>query len=70
MGWSFRKTNSFGPLRITFSKSGVSFSLGAKGVRTRIDSHGKRTTTVSIPGTGISYRSSGKSKKNEKDADE
>lgn len=63
MGWTFRKTISLGPLRITFSKSGVSFSLGAKGVRARVDSQGKRATTVRIPGTGVSYRTSGKGKK-------
>jgi hypothetical protein len=67
MPWSFRKTISFGPLRITFSKSGVSFSFGAKGVRTRVDSHGKRTTTVSIPGTGLSYRDTSSKKKEKKE---
>ena len=33
MGISFRKSKSFGPLRLNFSKKGVGLSVGAKGLR-------------------------------------
>jgi hypothetical protein len=69
MGWTFRKTISLGPLRITFSKSGVSFSFGAKDVHAGVNARGHRTTSINIPGTGISYRKT-KSKKKEEDAEE
>lgn len=55
MGLRFRKSINIGPLRINFSKSGVSFSIGAKGFRISRSAKGKTSATVSIPGTGISY---------------
>jgi len=33
MGLSFRKSKSFGPFRINFSKSGIGLSAGPKGLR-------------------------------------
>ena len=33
MGWSFRRSKSFGLFRLNFSKSGVGFSVGVKGAR-------------------------------------
>ncbi|MEI7479212.1 MAG: DUF4236 domain-containing protein [Actinomycetes bacterium] len=33
MGISFRKSKSFGPLRLNFSKKGVGLSVGVKGLR-------------------------------------
>lgn len=56
MGWSFRKSVKFGPVRVNLSKSGVGYSVGGKGFRTGVRSNGRRYTTVSIPGTGISHR--------------
>lgn len=58
MGWSFRKSFSFGPFRINLSKSGIGFSLGAKGFRVGQSSTGRRYTSVSIPGTGVRYQKS------------
>lgn len=55
MGWSFRKSINLGPFRINFSSGGVSFSVGAGGLRTGIDTKGKRYNSVSIPGTGLRY---------------
>lgn len=55
MGLRFRKSFSFGPFRITVSKSGVSFSFGVKGFRISRSAKGKHTATVSLPGTGLSY---------------
>lgn len=55
MGWSFRKTFSLGPLRVTASKSGLSFSVGAKGLRAGVNSRGRPYTSATIPGTGVRY---------------
>lgn len=65
MGFRFRKSKSFGPFRINISKSGIGWSVGAKGVRYTHRADGKKQTTFSIPGTGISYVDvKGKSKAN------
>ena len=55
MGLRFRKSFTFGPLRINISKSGIGFSLGVKGFRISRSAKGKNTATVSLPGTGLSY---------------
>ncbi len=55
MGFRFRKSINIGPLRINFSKSGVGFSFGVKGLRVSRSAKGKHTATVSLPGTGLSY---------------
>lgn len=55
MGFRFRKSLNLGPFRINFSKSGVGYSVGGKGFRVTKTATGKTRTTVSIPGTGISY---------------
>lgn len=63
MGFQYRKSISFGPFRVNVGKSGVGYSVGGRGFRTGINSRGKRYTTFSLPGTGMSYRTtpSGKS---------
>ena len=56
MGFRFRKSiNLGGGFRVDLSKSGVGYSWGTKGVRFTKTEKGKRRTTLSIPGTGISY---------------
>jgi hypothetical protein len=55
MGLRFRKSFTFGPLRINVSKSGIGFSLGVKGFRIGRSAKGKNTATISLPGTGLSY---------------
>jgi hypothetical protein len=55
MGVRFRKSTNVGPFRFTFSKSGVSTSFGGKGARITKTASGKTRTTLSIPGTGLSY---------------
>ena len=55
MGLRIRKSINIGPLRINFSTSGVSFSIGVKGFRISRSVKGKTSATVSISGTGISY---------------
>lgn len=61
MGWTARKSITFGPLRINFSKSGVGFSLGIRGLRGGMSATGRKYVSASIPGTGIRYHKSGKS---------
>jgi hypothetical protein len=59
MGWRFRRSKSLGPLRVTVSKSGVGVSLGVKGARVGIGADGRERATLSVPGTGISYQTTG-----------
>lgn len=48
MGWNFRKSIKVGPARINLSKSGVGYSVGAKGFRftKRAGSKKKEKTSV------------------------
>lgn len=55
MGFQFRKSKNFGPIRLNFSKSGVGVSAGVKGFRVSKRARGGVTATASIPGTGVSY---------------
>lgn len=55
MGFRFRKSVKAGPFRVTFSKSGVGYSVGGKGFRVTKKTNGGVRTTASIPGTGVSY---------------
>lgn len=55
MGTRFRKSKSFGGVRVTASKSGIGFSTGVKGFRVTKKAGGGYRTTASIPGAGISY---------------
>jgi hypothetical protein len=40
MGWGFRKSVKFGPMRVNFSKSGIGVSAGVKGARVSVGSRG------------------------------
>lgn len=56
MGFRFRKSiNLGGGFKINLSKSGVGYSWGVKGARITKTARGTNRTTLSIPGTGISY---------------
>lgn len=55
MGFRFRKSVKAGPFRMTFSKSGVGYSVGGKRFRVTKKAKGGIRTTANIPGTGISY---------------
>lgn len=51
-------------VRVNFGKKGASLSFGTRGLRYTIHSSGRRTSSVGIPGTGIScVTSSGGSKR-------
>lgn len=64
MGLRFRKSISLGKgLKLNLNKSGISLTAGTKGFHKTINSKGKVTTTVSIPGTGISYSTTSKKRK-------
>jgi hypothetical protein len=53
MGWSFRKSKSFGPFQLNFSKSGIGLSTGIKGARISTNSRG---TYVNLGMNGMYYR--------------
>ena len=55
MGFSYRKSFKAGPIRVTASKSGISYSAGVKGARITKKANGKVQTTLSAPGTGLRY---------------
>lgn len=57
MGFRFRRTIKIAPgLRLNLSRKGVSTSVGPRGL-SQTFGHGKRTTTVGLPGTGLSHTS-------------
>ncbi|WP_462413503.1 DUF4236 domain-containing protein [Neobacillus sp. Marseille-QA0830] len=56
MGLRFRKSFKIAPgIRMNLGKTGVGVSFGGPGLRYSIHSSGRRTTTVGIPGSGLSY---------------
>lgn len=56
MGTRFRKSvNLGGGVKMNVSKSGVGFSAGTKGARVTKTARGTTRTTLSVPGTGLSY---------------
>ncbi len=56
MGFRFRKSIKLGKgVRLNLGKKSVGLSFGGKGFRTSINSKRGITSTLSIPGTGISY---------------
>jgi hypothetical protein len=54
MGFFFRKSVRFGPMRLNFSKSGVGASIGVKGARVTASSRG--STYVTVGTNGFYYR--------------
>lgn len=67
MGFRFKKSFKVAPgVKVNLGKKSVGVSVGTKGFRKSINSSGRSTTTVGIPGTGISYSKSSslKHKKN------
>lgn len=64
MGLNFRKSISILPgVKLNLSKGGVGVSFGKKGLRQSINSSGRATTTIGIPGTGVYYTKSANVKK-------
>ena len=66
MGLRFRKSVKIAPgVKVNFNKKSTGVTFGGKGFHYTVNSKGKRTTSVGIPGTGLSYSttSGGNSKK-------
>jgi hypothetical protein len=59
VGWSYRRSVTFGPLRVNLSRSGIGYSVGARGFRVGVRADGRSYTRVTIPGTGLSHTTSG-----------
>jgi hypothetical protein len=58
MGFRFRKTITIFPfVHLNFSKSGVSLSLGKRGLMYNVGSE-RETIAIGAPGTGVGYRAS------------
>lgn len=59
MGLRFKKSKKIAPgITLNFGKKSAGVSFGTRGARYTVNSSGRRTTTVGIPGTGVSYTSS------------
>lgn len=59
MGLTFSKRIKIAKgVSLNLSKSGVSLSLGVKGAKYNINSKGKSSVSLSLPGTGVGYRKS------------
>jgi tetratricopeptide (TPR) repeat protein len=57
MGFRLYKSVRLGKgVRLNLSKSGAGMSFGTSGLRYSVHSSGRRTGTVGIPGSGVSYR--------------
>lgn len=56
MGFRFRKSVKIAPgVRLNIGKKSVGISAGVKGARVSVNSSGRVTKSVGIPGTGLSY---------------
>lgn len=63
MGFRMRKSFKIAPgVRLNVSKTGLGVSAGVRGARYSVHSSGRRTITVGLPGTGMSWASTSKSK--------
>lgn len=57
MGFRFRKIISVIPgVKVNLSKSGASTSIGGRGATINVGTSGKKTLTLGVPGTGMSYQ--------------
>lgn len=59
MGMRFRKSvNLGGGVRLNLNKRSAGISFGTKGARYSINSNGRKTASVGIPGTGLYWTQS------------
>ena len=59
MGLRFRRTLKIAPgLRLNFNKNSIGLSIGPRGAKYTINSSGRRTASVGIPGSGLYYTES------------
>ena len=63
MGLNFHKSVKVNDnTRVNLSKKSASVTMGTKGVHHTVSTSGRQTTTIGIPGTGLSYTTSSGSK--------
>jgi TM2 domain-containing membrane protein YozV len=56
MGFRFRKSIKIAPgIKFNINKKSVGMTIGTRGAHYTVNSKGTRTTSVGIPGTGLSY---------------
>jgi len=66
VGLRFRKSKKILPgVRLNVNKGSLSLTVGPKGLRKTFSTTGRTTTTVGLPGTGISYTETSGAKKAE-----
>ena len=64
MGLRFRKSFKIAPgVKVNLNKKSAGVTLGTKGAHFTVNTSGKRTASVGIPGTGLSYSTSSSGKK-------
>lgn len=60
MGLRFRRSIKIAPgVRVNLNKKSASVTFGPKGFKHTVSTTGKSHTTVGVPGTGLSYTTSG-----------
>lgn len=65
MGFRFRKSMKIAPgVRLNLGSKSAGLSFGSKGFRYSVSTSGRRTTTMGIPGTGMSWSNSSSHKSN------
>lgn len=71
MGLRFRKSFKVAPgVKVNLNKKSTSVTFGGKGIHHTVSSSGKKTTTVGIPGTGISYSETSGTEKSSKSTEQ
>lgn len=56
MGVRFRRSIKIAPgVRLNFNKRSFGLSVGVKGAHVTVNSKGRKTASVGLPGTGLSY---------------
>lgn len=64
MGLRFRKSIKIAPgVKINLNKKSTSVTFGGKGIHYTVNSKGKKTASIGIPGTGLSYSESSSRRK-------
>lgn len=53
MAWRFRRSTSFGPLRLTATRRGLSLSAGGPLGRVSVNTRGEVRQTTRVPGVGL-----------------
>jgi len=65
MGFKFRKSIKIAPgVKLNFNKKSTGITFGGKGMHYTVNSKGKRTTSVGVPGTGLYYSTTSSKSKN------